>query len=182
MRILLVDDDREFCTTTAAVLGRDGHEAVCAFSEAEASALLCHGAHRFEVAVLDMYMENDDSGLRLVKLIADQKLPTVPIILTGHGRVSDAVASMRAGALDYVEKGTPEQVDLLSLAINRVDRFQQARTAAGRAMELVRAAERVASRLQGVFREIDNAVDDLRRISDEVAGLATVDEEPGRDG
>jgi DNA-binding NtrC family response regulator len=182
MRILLADEDRDFCNTTAAVLRIERHEVACAYSEAEASELLRQEGRGFEVAILDMYMEQDDSGLRLLKLIAEQKLPTISIVLTGHGKVSDAVASMNAGAFDYVEKGPPEQVDLLLLAINRAGRFQQARTAAGRATELVKAAERVASRLQGVFREIDNVVDDLRRISDEVARLTPVDEEATRGG
>ena len=182
MRILLADDDNVFCNTTAAVLKKEGHETVCAYSEKEANERLNAEGLRFDVAILDMYMDNDDSGLRLVKLIAAQHLPIIPIVLTGHGRIANAVASLKAGAFDYVEKGRPEQNELLVIAINMARQFQQAQMAARRARELVKAAERVTSRLQEVFREIDNAVDDLRRISDEVAGIVPGEVEPDSDG
>jgi len=136
MQILLADDNRDFCDTTAAVLETEGHDVVCAYSEANAVSLLRDGGHKFDIAVLDMYMEQDDSGLRLIKVIADENPSVVPIILTGRQKVRDAVASMKAGAFDYVEKGGTEQVDLLTIAIKKATRFRRARAAAKRAARM----------------------------------------------
>jgi DNA-binding NtrC family response regulator len=156
MRILLVDDERDFCNTTAAVLKRDGHEVVCAYSEAEGSELLCQRGREFDVAVLDMYMEEDDSGLRLVRLVDHLKLPTIPIVLTGRGTDSNKVESKKAGAYRYVRKGSSDQNKALVRAVNEAQRFQMGRAAAGRAAEHVKAADQTATRLERVFREGDN--------------------------
>ena len=49
------------------------------------------------------------SGLDLQKDLSARKIPLPVIILTGHGDISMAVAALKAGAADFVEKPYNDQ-------------------------------------------------------------------------
>ena len=87
--------------------------------------------------LLDVRMPGT-SGLVLFEQLADQGwLPLLPVIfLTGHGDVPTAVAAVKRGAFDFVEK--PFSNNLL------VDRIDQALMASAAALSLRR--ERLAAR------------------------------------
>jgi DNA-binding NtrC family response regulator len=99
--ILVADDEPNLRRVLGAILKRDGHQVLMASDGLEALDLL----QRNEVHTLitDLRMPRLD-GMELLRRVV-QDYPDVPvIILTAHGSVDNAVAAVKAGAFDYIEK------------------------------------------------------------------------------
>jgi DNA-binding response OmpR family regulator len=111
IKILMVDDEERFRTTTSKILSRKGFETLLADSGEQALEMLSQGP---EVIVLDVRMGGMDGHETLEKIKA--KLPKVPVImLTGHGDVPGAKRAQETGAYDYLVK--PCDIDLLAAKI-----------------------------------------------------------------
>jgi CheY-like chemotaxis protein/predicted transcriptional regulator len=118
IKVLMVDDEERFRTTTAKILARKGFNTILAASGEEALQKL---AEKPDVVILDVKMGGLD-GHETLKLIKD-KLPELPVImLTGHGDMPGAKKALDTGAFDYLAK--PCDVDLLSTKIQ--DAFEYA--------------------------------------------------------
>ena len=118
IKVLMVDDEERFRTTTAKILARKGFETILAASGEEALVKL---GDKPDVVILDVKMGGLD-GHETLKLIKD-KLPELPVImLTGHGDMPGAKKALDTGAFDYLAK--PCDVDLLSTKIQ--DAFEYA--------------------------------------------------------
>lgn len=101
LRILLVDDEVGYLQVLANRLQKRNFEVTKAYSGAEALRALRQ--HHFDVAVLDLKMEDMD-GIELLKIVKmmDPKLPV--IMLTGHGSEESARLGIELGAFDYLTK------------------------------------------------------------------------------
>jgi CheY-like chemotaxis protein len=107
IKVLMVDDEKQFRITTKKILQRKGFDTVMAASGEEAIDKL--GEHP-DVVILDIKMPGMDGhqALREIK----QRFPDLPVImLTGHGARPSAAESLEKGAFDYLVK--PCDVDLL---------------------------------------------------------------------
>jgi two-component system response regulator FlrC len=118
-RILLADDEpgiREFLSD---VLTDDGHEVVQAADGEQAARLL--DGQRFDLLVTDLKMPRL-GGMELLRKVRAEQPEVEVIVLTAHGTVDTAVAAMKLGAFDYLQKpiGSPEELSLLvSRALER---------------------------------------------------------------
>ena len=102
IHFLLVDDERLFVETLATRLDQRGFSVDCAFSGAEALALLEKKA-AIDVVVLDVKMPGID-GFEVVDAIK-KRYPLVEVIMmTGHAKVPSAIAAMKLGAADFLTK------------------------------------------------------------------------------
>ena len=112
--VLLVEDKESLRTMLRLALERDGHSVIEAFDEPSARAALA--ARVPGVVLSDLKLpEGDGFGvLRAAKEI-DAALPV--IVMTAYGRIEDAVAAMREGALDFLPK--PVDPDHLALIVAR---------------------------------------------------------------
>ena len=72
--------------------------------------------------LLDVRMPVLD-GMAVLKALEDRSIVMPVIVLTGHGDVSIAVESMKAGAVDFVEKPYEKQtlIDAISNAFHRLE-------------------------------------------------------------
>ena len=103
MKMMLVDDEERFLSTTKKLISRKGYEIVTASSGAEALEEL--GSSNIHVVILDVKMPGMD-GMETLKAIK-KKYPLVEVImLTGHGTVESAVDGLKSGATDYLMKPT----------------------------------------------------------------------------
>ncbi len=101
MKIMLVDDEERFLSTTKRLFAKKGYDALTATSGMEALDLL--QKHTVHVVILDVKMPGLDgvSTLREIKKL----YPLVEVImLTGHATVESAVDGLKSGAFDYVVK------------------------------------------------------------------------------
>ena len=110
MKMMLVDDEERFLSTSRKLLLRRGFEVETATSGAEALEKLA--ALDIHVVILDVKMPGMD-GIETLKTIKI-RFPLVEVImLTGHGTIESAVDGLKAGATDYLIK--PTDVDDLIL-------------------------------------------------------------------
>lgn len=111
-RILVVDDDRTFRVSTAALLRDDGH-VVEAVGDGQL-ALEALRQQRFDMLVLDLRMPGIDGfGLLEALRVWGDHIPV--LIISGFGTVDIAVQAMQLGADDFL--GKPVDPDVLSARV-----------------------------------------------------------------
>ncbi|MBL8857979.1 MAG: sigma-54-dependent Fis family transcriptional regulator [Planctomycetes bacterium] len=114
IRVLVVDDEPFVRESLVEVLLAEGLEVATAKNVREARSQLKKRA--FDVIVSDVRMPGE-SGIQLIDE-AQARLPPTPIVLvTGVGTVGEAVAAMKKGAFDFVQK--PIDPDALVLLVRR---------------------------------------------------------------
>lgn len=113
IKLLMVDDEKQFRETTAKILSRRGYQTTVAASGEEALDVL--GKERHDVVVLDIKMPGMD-GLDALAKIKELDKSVQVIMLTGHGGEESAKESLKHGAFDYLNK--PCEIDLLTARIN----------------------------------------------------------------
>ncbi|HUH10798.1 MAG TPA: ActR/PrrA/RegA family redox response regulator transcription factor [Brevundimonas sp.] len=99
--LLLLDDDNALRTRLGRALESRGFVVTLAASLAEAREALKTSLPAF--AVLDMRLE-DGNGLKIVEAIRDRREDARIVMLTGYGAIATAVAAVKAGAVDYLQK------------------------------------------------------------------------------
>lgn len=101
--ILVVDDEADICELVAGVLEDEGYEARTARSSDEAITAL--EDRRPSLVLLDVWLQGSKlDGLDLLDEIK-QRDPSLPVLMiSGHGNLDTAVAAIRRGAADFIEK------------------------------------------------------------------------------
>jgi len=106
--ICIVDDQPSICSTISNILKDEGYQAVV-FPDAE-SFWQSLDTLNPSLVMLDIWLPGSD-GLQLLKRLQD-RLPALPIIMmSGHAGIETAVAAIKAGAYDFMEK--PLHLDIL---------------------------------------------------------------------
>lgn len=114
IKVLIVDDEERFRSTTKEILDRRGFQTTAVASGAEALEQLRNNG--FDVIILDVKMPGMDGNeaLRQIKSID----PDIAVImLTGHGTPDSAVAGLRDGIFDYLSK--PCNIEFLTKKIHQ---------------------------------------------------------------
>jgi len=114
-RILIVDDDQNICLTLSLALDELGYEIETAPSGEDALAAIEKG--NFGIVLLDIWMPGIDGMevLRRIKVMAPQ---IRVIMMTAHGGIESAVAAMKLGAVDFIQKPfTPSEIRKLVGAV-----------------------------------------------------------------
>jgi len=113
-KILIVDDDQSLCETIQMDLQHHGYSAVWTTSWEDAVALIEN--EDFDCALVDLILEDMD-GTELCKRIVENR-PDVPVIaITAFGSLEMAIAAIRAGVYDFMNK--PIEFDLLRIHLDR---------------------------------------------------------------
>ncbi len=103
VRVLLADDQRLVRESLATLLGLlDGIELVATASDGEEACALA-GAHRPEVALMDLRMPRVD-GIEATRRLRDEVPGTKVIALTTYADDESVLAALRAGARGYLTK------------------------------------------------------------------------------
>jgi len=106
MKIMLVDDEERFLSTTKKLLVKKGYDVLTAMSGMEALETL--KSKTIHVVILDVKMPGMD-GIDTLKVIK-KEFPLVEVImLTGHGTMESAVEGLKSGATDFLSK--PADID-----------------------------------------------------------------------
>lgn len=114
VKVLLVDDEKEFVDLLGERMGVRGMEVSKTTSAAD--ALNMAEEQTFDAIVLDLMMPEMD-GLEVLKKIKAKRPELQVILLTGHGTIEKGVEAMRLGAMDFVEK--PADLDKLTEKIKK---------------------------------------------------------------
>jgi len=117
IRILLVDDEKDFRDAAGQALRRQGFQVSEAGSGEHALALLPDDHP--DLVILDLKMGGMDGIATLAEIRkVDADLPVM--ILTGHGRYEHALAGIQMGVVDFVQK--PVDLKLLGERIRELVR------------------------------------------------------------
>jgi two-component system nitrogen regulation response regulator NtrX len=114
--ILVVDDEEDIRDLIAGILGDEGYETrVAADSE---TALAAVRQRRPQLIVLDIWLQGSRlDGIQVLDSIKREH-PDLPVVMiSGHGTIETAVASIKKGAYDFIEK--PFKADRLIHVVQR---------------------------------------------------------------
>lgn len=162
--VLVVDDEAYVRDSLADLLRSEGMRVATAGGANEALDVLAK--KRFDVIVTDLKMPSGD-GLALLEESRAAGIAIPVLVVTGHGTVAEAVAAMKAGAFDFLQK--PVDPDELVLLVRRA--------ADRRALEAeVASLRRVVARLEAPQRIVARspAMARLVQLADQVAATDTV--------
>src|SRR6476469_3622106 len=103
LEVLVVDDEADIRELVSGVLEDEGY-AVRTAADSN-SALEAIEDRRPSLVLLDVWLQGSRlDGLQLLEQVK-QRDPTLPVIMiSGHGNLDTAVAAIREGAVDFIEK------------------------------------------------------------------------------
>ena len=156
--VLVVDDEEDIRGLISGILRDEGYETrMAADSDATLAAIR---QRRPQLVVLDIWLQGSKlDGIQVLDLIKREN-PDLPVVMiSGHGTIETAVASIRKGAYDFIEK--PFKSDRLihvvarALEAARLKReIQELKLKAGDDSELV---------------GVSSAISQLRQLVDKIA-------------
>ena len=118
MRILLTDDNPRVLDSLQSLLAINGFKADTALGGAAAIEKL-RQTH-IDIILLDLKMPGVD-GFQVMTHIADNKLKTIAIVVSGESAFGDISKAIRLGAYDYLRKPY-EPVELITTLKNAIKR------------------------------------------------------------
>jgi two-component system nitrogen regulation response regulator NtrX len=155
--ILVVDDEADIRTLIAGVLEDEGYTARTAANSSEALAAIT--ARRPSLLILDIWLQGSKlDGLELLDMVKARD-PALPVlIISGHGNLDTAVAAIRRGAEDFIEK--PFQADQLLLAVERATETERLR----REVDELRSLAGLDAELSGTSAAINAVRATIKRV------------------
>jgi two-component system response regulator HydG len=113
-RILIIDDDSSMCEVLDAELKRRGFETTTTTSPEDALRRLVD--EDVDLVLTDINMQGL-SGVDLCRRIVESREDLPVVVMTAYGSMEAAIATIRAGAYDFVTK--PFEMDAIALTIER---------------------------------------------------------------
>jgi two-component system, NtrC family, nitrogen regulation response regulator NtrX len=156
--ILVVDDEADIRELVAGVLEDDGYAPrVAADSD---SALAAISDRRPSLVLLDVWLKGSRlDGLDLLDEIK-RRDPSLPVlVISGHGNLDTAVAAIRRGAADFIEK--PFEAERLLMLVARATETERLR----RENEALRARIGFEDELTGTSSAINGVRATVKRVA-----------------
>ena len=122
--ILIVDDEKDIRELVSDILRDEGYKTRVAANSDQCMAEI--QASEPGLMILDIWLKDSDmDGIDILKRVKREN-PGVPIvIISGHGNIEIAVAAIKQGAYDFIEK--PFNIDQLMVVIGRAMETSQLR-------------------------------------------------------
>jgi DNA-binding NtrC family response regulator len=161
LSILVVDDDPVMRRLLQQRLKTANYKIMVAEDGHKAARLLKQS--RFDVVLTDLVMPGDMGGIEVLELTKELSPDTEVVLITAHSSVDTAVAAMKKGAADYLEK--PINFDELLL---RLEKIANVKTILRNAQDIEEAMDitehRAAETIQTLEVEIIKLRDTLGKV------------------
>ncbi len=161
-KVLLVDDELTMVQMVAELLRQEGHE-VFPFTNG-AAALAAMPTHAPELVITDLYLDKTRAhGLEILQKARELNPPAIVIVITGFGSIETALAAMKSGAFDYLEK--PFKLDELRMCMRRALSYNAAITETAYLRKQLKKKYQFsqiignAPKMQSVFKMIERVAD-----------------------
>jgi two-component system, NtrC family, nitrogen regulation response regulator NtrX len=156
--ILIVDDEQDIRDLVSGVLEDEGYTARTAANSSEALNALAD--RRPSLVLLDVWLQGSKlDGLQILEEIK-RRDPTLPVLMiSGHGNLDTAVAAIRQGAIDFIEK--PFEAERLLHLVGRATETERLR----REYETLKAQIGQETELTGSSASINNVRATLKRVA-----------------
>ena len=156
--ILVVDDELDIRDIVSGVLEDEGYDTRSA-ADSDA-ALEAIAARRPSLVLLDVWLQGSKlDGLDLLDEIKRRDSSIPVLVISGHGNLDTAVAAIRRGAADFIEK--PFEAERLLLMVARATETESLR----REVASLRAAVGRETDLTGSSAAINNVRATLKRVA-----------------
>lgn len=159
-KILLVDDEVDLLRGFQTFLTDEGYAVITAASGQEGLAQF--DAEAPEVTVLDLKMPGMD-GMAVLKRILARDPDAVVLAITGYGTIDNAVAALKAGASDFIQK--PFDLAAFAVAIEQALKARQLK-AENRTLRQVLARRVRFENIIGKSEAMARVFDLMRKVSD----------------
>jgi two-component system nitrogen regulation response regulator NtrX len=114
--ILIVDDEADIRDLVAGILQDEGYATRTAKNSDEALAAMA--SRRPNLVLLDIWLQGSAlDGLQLLDVFKQEHPDVAIVMISGHGNIETAVAAIKHGAYDFIEK--PFKADRLLLVAAR---------------------------------------------------------------
>ena len=114
--ILIVDDEADIRELVAGILDDEGFTTRTAGDSDSASAEIA--SRKPDLVFLDIWLQGSKlDGLQLLEEIKRDHASLAVVMISGHGNIETAVAAIKSGAFDFMEK--PFKSDRLLLVATR---------------------------------------------------------------
>ena len=114
--VLIVDDEADIRTLTSGLLEDEGFETRAASGSADALAGI--EERRPSLVLLDIWLQGSElDGIGILKVIKEKHAALPVVMMSGHGTIETAVAAIKEGAYDFIEK--PFTADRMILMVER---------------------------------------------------------------
>ena len=163
--ILVVDDHEETTDLVRDVLRARGFDAEGVSSGQECLDYL--RTHSPDVVVTDVEMPGM-SGIELCVTLRDRHPDLLAIIITGHSNLETAIATIRAGAYDFIIK--PVKLEALVIAVSRAIEHLDLKREVKR-LRAVGGRDRSIDGIVGGSPAIRDMVEMIRRVADSDASV-----------
>jgi UDP-3-O-acyl N-acetylglucosamine deacetylase len=131
-KVLIVDDEERVVQSIAGVLEDEGFRVTTARGGEEAIGVF--QKEEPDVTLLDIWMPGMD-GIEVLKRLKWMSPDCQVIMISGHATISTAMAAVKLGAFDFIEK--PLSLDVLLMTIRRALDHQKELLTAQRSQEVV---------------------------------------------
>ena len=140
-RLLLVDDEEIFATSTSRMLDKHGYEVETAHDAAQALEAL--GRRRFDCVISDVRMPGNARFEFIENLAAAEGSPPL-VVITAHPSVDTALRSLDLRVSSYLVK--PVEIDELLERVEQAIQEERTRQVAGEALEALEAQAAASAR------------------------------------
>lgn len=164
LSILVVDDDPVIRRLLQQRLIKE-HYAVMVAEDGD-RAVEVMGDNSFDVVLTDLMMPGTIGGIEVLEAAKELNPATEVVLITAHSSVDTAVAAMKKGATDYLEK--PINFDELFL---RLDKIANVKTILRSAQDLQQAMDVTEHQASATIQNLEMAVAGLQ---DKIDGVETV--------
>lgn len=122
--ILVVDDEKDIRELVGDILKDEGHETRLAWDSDSAFSEINDSAP--DLIILDIWLKDSKlDGIDILKSVRRDN-PDIPVvIISGHGNIEIAVAAVKQGAYDFIEK--PFNIDHLMVVVGRAQEASKLR-------------------------------------------------------
>jgi two-component system nitrogen regulation response regulator NtrX len=158
LEVLVVDDEADIRELVSGVLEDEGYTVRTAADSTQ--TLDAIEDRRPSMVLLDVWLQGSKlDGLQLLQEIK-QRDPTIPVlVISGHGNLDTAVAAVREGAVDFIEK--PFEAERLIYLVDRATETERLR----RENEVLRHQIGQEDQLHGSSVAINTVRATLKRVS-----------------
>jgi two-component system response regulator PilR (NtrC family) len=157
--ILIVDDERSMREFLRIAFTRAGHQIAVASGPAEAKAQFT--ARDFDLVITDLMMPTG-SGLDVLRDVKAHRPETQVLIVTAFATAETAIAAMKQGAYDYLQK--PFKIDEVEIVVERALERRSLRAQNSELREELRGRFRL-ERLVGKSAAMERVFDLVRKIA-----------------
>jgi two-component system nitrogen regulation response regulator NtrX len=158
LEVLVVDDEADIRELVSGVLEDEGYAVRTAADSSQ--TLDAIEERRPSMVLLDVWLQGSKlDGLQLLQEIK-QRDPTIPVlVISGHGNLDTAVAAVKEGAVDFIEK--PFEAERLIYLVDRATETERLR----RENETLRLQVGQEDQLQGSSVAINTVRATLKRVA-----------------